>query len=139
MITAGEVVPLLLEACPSFGTRWAAYAAAPTFDESLLYIHLGEFACHLVDLMRSASTEEFRAVFELNLVERLHTDGDPYVSEAATIGLLEGLQNHASSAGVDPGSFEPHLGPESARWWAKLNGFWDGMRPYVGAGLKGGS
>ena len=134
MITRVAVVPLLLEACPSFGRPWAAYAADTTFDESLLYVHLGRFAGHVVELMGSGSTEEFAAVF--NVIERLHMEGDFDVREAATIGLLEGLQNQASSAGLDPGVFEPHLGPESARWWAELNQFWDGKLPYVGAGLR---
>jgi len=137
VIAAAAVIPLFLNACPSFRTRWAPYAAEPSFEESLLYIHLGEFAGHVIELLGNGSTAEFAAIFEV--VERLHTDGDSYVREAATIGLLEGLQNLALSAGLDPAVFEPHLGPESARWWAELSGFWDGTRPYVGAGLKGGS
>lgn len=35
---------MLLEACPSFRARWTAYVAEPEYDESLLYVHLGEFA-----------------------------------------------------------------------------------------------
>ena len=51
-------------------------------------------------------------------------DGDRYVCEAATIGILEGVQNIAESHGFDPESFVPYLGSESARWWRRLNDFW---------------
>ncbi len=125
---------MLLEACPSFRTRWAAYVADPMYDESVLYVHLGEFARHVVQLLTSRSTGEFATVFDA--VERLHIEGDSYVKEAATIGLLEGLQNNAGHAGLDPNVFVAYLRPESAKWWAELNGFWAGTRPYVGAGLK---
>jgi hypothetical protein len=125
---------MLLEACPSFRVRWTAYVAEPAYDESLLYVHLGEFARHVVELLKNGSTGEFAAVFDA--VERLHVNGDAYVREAATIGLLEGLQNVAGHAGIDPESFVPHLRPESSKWWAELNGFWAGTLPYVGAGLK---
>ena len=60
------------------------------------------------------------------VVEVLHTDGDAYVREAATIGLLESIQNVAGNIGVDPECFVPHLEPETSKWWAKLNAFWNG-------------
>jgi hypothetical protein len=134
VITAADVIQVLLEACPSFRARWAVYVADPAYDESLLYVHLGEFALHVVELLTSRSTGEFAAVFDA--AERLHVEGDSFVKEAATIGLLEGLQNAAGHAGLDPGAFVPYLRPESARWWAELNGFWAGDLPHVGAGLK---
>lgn len=136
MISAVFVMPMLLETCPSFRARWVEYVAEPEYDESLLYAHLGEFAHHVVEQMKAGATGEFAAVFDA--VERLHVDGDEYVREAATIGLLENLQNVAGPAGVDPESFVPYLRPESAKWWAELNSFWAGKHPYVGAGLKPG-
>jgi hypothetical protein len=54
-----------------------------------------------------------------------------------TIGLLEDIQNIAGSR--DAEAFVPYLKPESARWWAELNRFWDGKSPHVGAGIKPGS
>lgn len=134
VIDAAAVIPMLLKACPSFRTRWAAYVAGATYDESLLYMHLCEFAHHVVQLLKSRSTGEFAAIFDA--VERLHIEGDSYVREAATIGLLEGLQNIGDHAGLDPDAFVAYLRPVSAQWWAELNGFWAGTLPYVGAGLK---
>lgn len=134
VITANDVIPLLLDACPSFLDRWATYTASSIYEESLLYVHLGEFAHHLVELAKHDTTTEFAAVFDA--VERLHIEGDSYVKKAATIGLLENVQNIAGHAGVTPNAFERHLKPESERWWAELNRFWSGQIPYVGAGLQ---
>ncbi len=94
------------------------------YDETLLYVHLGRFARHLVRQKQLGNDAEFAEVF--GVIERLHSDGDPYVREAATIGLLEGIQNVARHGTLDPETFLPYLGTESARWWQKLNNFWDG-------------
>ena len=63
----------------------------------------------------------------------MHLDGDQYVKEAATIGMLEGIQNVALNSGVEPESFVAYLKPESAKWWRQLNDFWEAKIPYVGA------
>jgi len=134
VIAKGEVMQLLLAACPSFREAWTAYVTSPDYEEGLLYIDLGEYADHLVELASSGRTADFPAVFDV--VERLHLEGDAYVREAATIGLCEGIQNVASNTGVDAALFVPYLKPETARWWAELNAFWDGKSPYVGAGIN---
>ena len=51
MIGREQVIDLLLEACPSYCARWEAYRQAPEFDAELLYVHLGDFADHVVDLL----------------------------------------------------------------------------------------
>jgi hypothetical protein len=123
MIERDAVMPLLLEACPSFGPAWQDYAQNPLYRPDLLYIHLGEFAAHLVGLMKRNQLAEFPAVFAV--VERLHVEGDSYVREAATIGLLEGLQNIPGSD-FDPKVFAPFLDRDSRMFWDRLNEFWDG-------------
>jgi hypothetical protein len=118
-------MPLLMEACPSFNP------AVP--DDDLLYIELGEFARHLLELQKLNRIEEFSRI--ALVVERLHTEGDQYVREAATIGLLEGIQNNWSHEGIDPEPFVQHLLPVSAKWWQSLNDFWNGKSKFVGEGL----
>ena len=130
MITKEQVMPLFLEACPSFIEKWKEHRAFYE-GEDLLYVDLGEFARHLVELYKLNRTDEFPAVFEV--IERLHLEGDAYVKEAATIGMLEGIQNVAGNSGVDPEEFSRYLKPESAKWWRQLNDFWDGKIPYVGS------
>jgi hypothetical protein len=123
MMTNDQVMPFLLSACPSFSTRWEEHRAFYA-DEQLLYIDLGEFAHHLIELQKANRTEEFPAVFEI--IERMHVEGDDYVKEAATIGMLEGIQNVAGNSGIDPERFAKYLKPESAKRWRQLNKFWEG-------------
>ena len=92
MITESQVVPLLRAACPSFEGRWQAYVSDSLFDD----VCWG-FASHLVDLMVEGKVAEFAAVFDA--VERLLVDGDLYVRQAATVGLLEGIQNVSGGGG----------------------------------------
>lgn len=126
-IVRDEILPLLLEACPSYSGRWTAYSAEPEFEDELTYLHLADFAHHMVELLQSGTTGEFPAVF--GVIERLHLEGDSYVREAATVDALEALQNVASNRASDPADFEPFLGPESRNWWGRLNDFWEGKRP----------
>lgn len=130
MITKEQVMPLFLQACPSFVEKWEEHHAFYD-DEDLLYVDLGEFAHHIVELHKTNQTNEFSAVFEV--IEKLHLQGDAYVKEAATIGMLEGIQNVAGNSGVNPEDFSGYLKPESAKWWRRLNDFWNGKIPYVGA------
>lgn len=67
MITADEVMPRLLEACPSFEDGWAAIVAENLDDESpagrLGYIDAADFIRHLVALQQTGRTAELPAVF----------------------------------------------------------------------------
>ena len=90
----------------------------------LLYVELGSLAAHLVGLVNAGRLEELPATFEA--VERILVAGDPDVQEAATVGLLEGIQNHAGHAGVDSTAFLPFLRPEALRAWRQLEEFWGG-------------
>ena len=117
----------MLSACPSFEPTWREFAQdaerSPN-EDPLYYVLLGDLARHLLALQAAGSTDELPAVFEV--VERWHTEGDDYVKEAATIGLLEGIQNNASHRDFDTGVFETWLKPETKKWWLKLNRYWDG-------------
>lgn len=124
VIDRTKVVTMLIGACPSFRQSWERYVSSVDYDNDLVYLHLGEYARHLVDLYTSRDTSEFAAVF--CVVEELHIHGDSYVREAATIGLLETLQNITENRGLDAAVIVPFLGPESALWWDKLNRFWSG-------------
>lgn len=78
MISKEQVMPLLVNACPSFSKRWEEHRALYE-DEELLYVDLAEFAHHLVELQNANRTEEFRAVFDI--IERIHLEGDDYVKK----------------------------------------------------------
>lgn len=114
---------LLRAACPSFEPRWQTYAEDPIYDDDLIYVHLGEFASHLVDLMVKGWVSEFPAAFDA--IERLYADGDYDVRLATTVGLLEGVQN-VSGGKTDPDEFVRYLRPRTAEKWQLLNDSWNG-------------
>jgi hypothetical protein len=126
MITRGQILGTLTEAFPEF---------TPDSDNTdLHYVVLGDFARYLIGVYKSGNEEQVRKATEL--IERLHVEGDAYVREAATIGLLEGIQNTWGDSGIDLKAFGDRLLPESRRWWNSLNKFWQKEIPYVGADLK---
>ena len=117
-----DLLPLLKAASPSFST-----------DETtaLPYLLLSEFADHLLALYEQNPKNDFPAV--IAPIERLHIEGDAYVAEAATIGLLENIQNIWMHHRIDPETFGRLLLPVSRQWWDSLDAFWDGKIPLVGA------
>src|SRR5262249_58175377 len=116
MICRDRMFEPMLAACPSFTSAWMDFCAEWQNEpgEMPVYVGVGDLARHLIDKFRAASTKEFPAVF--HVVERWHREGDSFVREAATIGLLEGLQNVAGNTGPDPCLFEQWLQPESRNW-----------------------
>lgn len=131
MITKDQVIPLLTEACPSFQDVVDQHRR--DYGDDLLYVELGCFASHLLALTKQGGTALSAEIWRV--VERLHVEGDHDVREAATIGLLEGVQNVWANNGADPEQFGRNLLPESRKWWDELNDFWQGERHYVGEGL----
>lgn len=116
-----QVMPMLLNACPSFNETWQA--SLKRSDTAMLYISLGEFARHLRELYLVNKVSEFTAVAAV--IEKFHLDGTPYVKEAASIGLLEAIQNAWRKNNLDPEDFVHYLKPESLKWWRSLNAFWE--------------
>ena len=131
VIGRDDVIPLLLEAVPSFREVWETevFEDNKDGDSRLGYLDASAFARHLFKLWQTGQTQEVRRAFEV--IERLHVEGDHYVRELATIGYLEDVQNVAGHAGVSPTGMREYLGPESTRWWNGLNAFWGGLAPAV--------
>lgn len=125
MIGKDEMMALLLEACPSFDTAWQDFVVQwKDHPEGLPhYLALTDFARHLIGMLERGEKVGLSTVF--GVVERLHTEGDHYVREAATVGLLEDLQNGNLHTFTEPEQFRSYLGPETTRWWDKLYRFWE--------------
>ncbi len=130
MIEARQVMPLLLEACPSFSTKWAEVEVENADDTEPTggfgFVDAGNFIRHMVSLRIEGQTSEFPAIFEV--IERLLVEGDPYLQNLAVIGYLEGFQMMTvTSAGLDPErDFRPWLRPVSESWWQRINRLWAG-------------
>lgn len=139
MITKNELLDLLIESSTQFkeisvkelddnDTLWKDE------DGNILYHSvLAAYAGHIVTLYKHQIVGKFDKIFEL--IEMLHLNGDSYIKEAATIGILEGIQNISGNSNLDPRVFEQYLHPESMRWWNSLKRFWDKEIPYVGADI----
>ena len=91
MITRTQVIPLLLEACPSFSTVWGEIQR-PGEDE-VIYVAFGAFGAHLRSLQRRSKVSEFGDVDAV--IERLQHDGDAEVRRLAA-ELIECLQSAPS-------------------------------------------
>lgn len=133
VIRARDVMPLLLNAAPSFLGTWYEiedeHLDRDIAGGRLHYLDAGAFARHVIEMYRSNHRAWLQNTF--SVIERMHTDGDAYVAELATIGYLEGIQNMAGHAGVDPEVFGPYLGCESVRWWRGIDRFWAREHPTV--------
>ncbi|MBH0239022.1 DUF7674 family protein [Methylobrevis albus] len=124
-ITRDHMIETLLVADPSFHPHWTEFLAEWVDEpEPPIYVALGSLARHILECLEAGSSERLDAIFAV--VERWHVDGDHFVREAATIGLLETLQNHTAESEVTLAAVKSRLGPESRRWWDKLDRFWQG-------------
>jgi hypothetical protein len=124
MIARNDMMAVLIEACPSFMPQWKAFQEEWRQEAELPeYVALADLARHLIGLLERADTSAFPALFAA--VEQLQVEGDHYVQEATTIGLLKSLQNlHLHRKGTEPENFRPYLGPVSVKWWDKVYRFW---------------
>ncbi|GLX66594.1 DUF7674 family protein [Paenibacillus glycanilyticus] len=125
-ISKSKVMELILQACPSYKKQWDEYVQKnyKNGDEQLLYIDLANFATYFVDLYKHNKISEFPSVFDV--IELLLTNGDDFVKEAASIGLLEDLQNRLLNNEINTNVFNQYLKQESLKWWNHLNDLWDG-------------
>jgi hypothetical protein len=119
---------LLVSVCPSFAEKWEEYKASVPWGRELVYLDISAFASHVGDLVESRSLHELPAVF--TVVERFITEGEPYVREAAVVGVLEDLRD------VDEEHLLPYFGSETAKWWREMKEFFAGRRRYIGEGLS---
>lgn len=128
MIVRTNMFEPLLEACPSFQPAWNEFLQEWSDDaDPPRYLALGKLARHLIAMLERGDTDTFPEVFAV--IERWHVEGEHYVQEAATVGLLEGLQNRNLHSRTKPEQFRQYLFPESERWWDKLNDFWSSGKP----------
>jgi hypothetical protein len=125
MITKFDMMKPLLEVCPSFMPKWQEFLHKWRDEVDLpLYVALSDLARHLIELVEREETKELPEV--VRVVERWHLEGDDYVREAATIGLLEDLQNLNLHQGkTTPDQFRAMLKPESIREWDELAEWWE--------------
>jgi hypothetical protein len=131
MIFRLDMMSELLGVCPSFSPRWQAFRDEwkDKGDYLPLYWALADFARHLIEMLERGDTRDFPLIFAT--VERLVVEGDDYVREAATVGLLEDLQNLNLHAATKPDQFREYLKPESERQWGELYRDWERVARWI--------
>lgn len=118
-------MPLLLAGSPSFAAEWDS--TENVIDgERQLYLDAADYVRHVLRLVHQEAGSELEPIFDV--IERLHVEGDDFVRELATVGILEGFQSaNADTAGVNPDlEVRPYLRPVALAWWQRLDRFWDG-------------
>jgi hypothetical protein len=126
LTTKVDMMNVLLSALPTFVENWEAFRRewAEEVVDPPLYLALGDFARHVIAFLEAKDDDQLRRIFDA--VERLHLEGDGYVREAATVGLLEDLQNTNLHRTTDPAQLRPFLRPETLKWWDRVDSFWQG-------------
>lgn len=124
MIVREEMFQPILEISDGFRPIWNEYLEEWKDDDELpQYLALGDLARYISSLISESKDEEIKKIF--SVIERWHLEGDSYVKEAATVGILEDLQNtNVVGVGV-PEKVELYLLPESKKWWLKVYEFWE--------------
>jgi len=124
MIVREEMFQPILEVSDGFRPIWNEFLEEWKDDDELpQYLALGELARYISSLISESKDEEIKKIFAV--IERWHLEGDSYVKEAATVGILEDLQNtNVVGEGV-PEKIELYLLPESKKWWLKVYEFWE--------------
>jgi hypothetical protein len=129
-LRSADVMPLLVEACPSFRARWEERKAW-SGDESFLHGDIAEFADHLADLARRGELAELPPSFAA--IERLLAEGDDDVENAVCVSFLEDLAfgNHFGSLRAAERALGPYFGARTLADWRDITapqGIWDRLR-----------
>src|SRR3990170_4357268 len=99
MIDRASMMESLVVACPGFAPTFDAFLTEWADETELpYYLSLADFSRYLIKLLENDERDELNTAFKM--IEQLHVDGDTYVREAATIGILENLQNTSLHGGT---------------------------------------
>lgn len=124
MIQRDEIIPRLLEACPSARRAWDEHLAWWGGKERGIYNDTAIFAHHMNAALKAGDTREFEAFFRA--LEEFLAAGDTDTKTVAVIGVIETLQNVASHEPPGYQPFERLLGPLSRQAWADVERMWSG-------------
>ena len=124
MIQQDEIVPRLLEACPSARSAWDEHLASWGEKERGIYNDTAIFAHHMNAALKAGDAREFEAFF--GALEDFLAAGDTNTKTVAIIGVIETLQNVASHEPPGYQAFERWLGPLSRQAWSDVERMWSG-------------
>jgi hypothetical protein len=123
-----EVMPVLLEACPSFRPRWEEHVAWSGY-EPLLHVDISEFGTHVAELAHRGNHAALPLAFAA--IERLLAEGDDDVQNAVAVSFLEELGGHFGSFEAAERMVGRHFGARTAADWREITApinVWDRLR-----------
>jgi len=124
MIPKEKMFEPMLDVAKGFLPQWNDFIEEWNGEPELPhYLALSALARYIADLVCSDPKGELKQIF--SVIERWHLEGDDYVKEAASVGLLEDLQNTNVVGLGTPQKLEAYLLPESKKWWSKVGDFWE--------------
>ena len=93
MIHADDIIGILVEANPDFHQTSEDFLSAWENEGHLpYYLLLGDTGFDVAEFIKDGDFHALAKTFEM--IENLHVNGDHYVKEAASLGLLESIQNN---------------------------------------------
>jgi hypothetical protein len=123
-MTAAEVLPILLGACPTAQAVWEEHCSWWENEPAGGFNDVAVFAHHIVNSYATDKLDEFPAFFAA--LERLIVEGDEETVGLAVVGVIEGIQNVASHQPFGYAVFEKWLRPRSREEWAQIEAAWSG-------------
>jgi hypothetical protein len=115
----------ILAALPELRPRWDAFVKKwidnphnKSTGKLPLYLMLAELAGFLLERLEQSLTQEFAKIF--GIIDRWLLQGDAYVKNAVSAGLLEDLQNPVRYQKQKPDDFKPWMQLETLKCWERL-------------------
>jgi hypothetical protein len=121
----GDVIPRLMQSCPSLAAPWQAHLDEWGGDEPGIYNDAAVAAHFFVELLEARNVHELAAGFAT--VEDLLLGGDRETRAMLIVGLIEDVQNISSNRGHDSTEFRQFLGPETSAAWERVHQYWQAI------------
>lgn len=132
-MNVGEVVPLLLDACPTVRDAWQKHLEFwDGQQERGHYNDAAVIAQHIVESFERGDVSEFPATF--GHIERCLLEGDEEAVNLVTVGVIEGIQNIASHRPFGSQPFIAWLGPRGRIAWDELCVQWEQVAEAIASG-----
>jgi len=123
-MSAADMVPQLLMACPTANAAWTAHLEYWGADTRGEFNDLAVFAHHVVARGAEHDTREFAAFF--GLVEVFLSSPDQQIVGLAKYGLVETIQTIASNRPIEPTFFSVWCLDKTKVAWAGVAQEWEG-------------
>ena len=124
MISRNKMFEPLLSISEGFKPVWDQFVEEWKDDDELpQYLVLAELARYIAKLISESKAKELYDIF--SVIERWHLEGDDYVKQAATVGILEDLQDTKIVGVGVPEKVEAYLFPQSKKRWKNVYDFWE--------------